>query len=81
MKPRLNVRRLADDSAETCATIVMLAPDEMRETILADLLKAFVEVCALHGVAVTTADVDHYANLIKERLRQLGQLPSGATLH
>lgn len=53
----------------------------MKPDLDIDLLKAFVDVCSLHGVAVTVADVDYYASLIKERLRQAGSLDPSATLH
>ena len=81
MKPALDVRRLARESAENCASIVMLAPAELREKVAADLLKSFVAVCESHGVAVTPADIDYYAALITDRLRWAGTLDSGSTLH
>jgi hypothetical protein len=81
MKINLDVRRLARESAESCASIVMLAPAELREKVVTDLLLAFANVCKSHGVDVTPADIDYYAALINDYLKWAGTLESGSTLH
>jgi hypothetical protein len=35
----------------------------------------------MHGVAVIPADIDYYAGLVADRLKQAGSHDAGSTLH
>ena len=77
----LDARLLAEQSAEKCALLVMLAPPELRKVVLTDLLKAFRRVCAQHGVTAEPAVVRYYAALIKDSLRQAAPFDPAPTRH
>ena len=81
MPIRLNVRLLARQSADKCASLVMFAPAELREEVLADLIAAFLEVCADYGVTAEWTDIEYYSALIIRRLAEAGQVVSRPTLH
>ena len=78
---RPNLRLLAEQCADHCATIVTIVPAELREAVFADLLTAFWNVCAQHGVPVQWADIEHYSALITERLVKAGHLETRPTRH
>ena len=81
MPIRLNVRLLARQSAEKCASLVMFAPAELREEVLADLIAAFRDACEEHGIAVEWTDIEYYSALITQRLAEAGHLLSRPTMH